>query len=85
MKIINFAEWWTENRNNVNLILWILPKKLRTWVGVVISYIDFTLSNSPDVASSSFNREVLPCIRVNADGSTTLINCKTGAEIPKKA
>jgi len=29
-------------------------------------------------------REALPCIRTNIDGSTTLINCKTGEPIPPK-
>ena len=84
MKIINFIEWWTMNRNNVNSLLWILPKKVRQWVSVVIAYIDFTIGKSESVRSSVDGREVLPCIRVNQDGSTTLVNCKTGKEIPQQ-
>jgi hypothetical protein len=85
MKIQNFIDWWTENRGKFDGILWILPKKLRGWVNAVIAYIDFTIDRNANVMRSSFDtREVLPCIRTNPDGSTTLINCKTGVEIPKK-
>jgi hypothetical protein len=85
MKVQNLFDWWACNRNKLTAILWLLPKKWRVSIGTAIAVIDYLTGNGLPSAKINFNREVLPCIRVNADGSTTLINCKTGAEIPKKA
>jgi hypothetical protein len=85
MKVQNLFDWWASNRDKLTAILWLLPKKWRVSIGTAIAVIDYLTGNGLPSAKINFNREVLPCIRVNPDGSTTLINCKTGAEIPKKA
>jgi len=84
---MRFEEWYVLNRPKLEALagLWFLPKK---WSGVlktVLSALDLLYINQfENLAASLDEREVLPCIRVNSDGSTTLVNCKTGVEIPKK-
>jgi hypothetical protein len=85
MKITNVIDWWNLNRDKIKSILWILPKRWRVPVMTAIDLLDFFIGGSTGIMKMSLDtREVLPCIRTNADGSTTLINCKTGVEIPKK-
>jgi hypothetical protein len=76
MKTIPFTEWWKSNKGKIEGILWILPKKWREAVKTAIAYIDYTVGLNSSVNRSLDGRDVLPCVRVNPDGSTTIIKCK---------
>ena len=82
---LRFSEWWAANSDHLKTILsisWLLPKKFKKAIGVIntlIMVLDMVAEK--DLTLTSFERDVLPCIRVNPDGSTTIINCKTGLPI----
>lgn len=87
MKTLNFVEWWVLNREKLTSLagLWFVPKKIKQVINTIILVLDYAIADRSGVSRSLLDdREVLPCIRVNPDGSTSLINCKTGLEIPKK-
>ena len=87
MKHMKFEDWYILNRSKLETLagLWFLPKKWSSLLVTVLSALDLLYTKQiQNLATSLDDRDVLPCIRVNADGSTTLVNCKTGVEIPKK-
>jgi len=87
MKHMKFEDWYVLNRSKIESLanLLFFNKKLKGILMTVLSALDLLYTKQiQNLATSLDDRDVLPCIRVNADGSTTLVNCKTGVEIPKK-
>jgi hypothetical protein len=79
---MKFSQWWAVNGEALKAILkfsWFLPKKVKNVINTIIVVLDYV--SNRDLSEVSFDREILPCIRANPDGSTTIVNCKTGIPI----